>query len=389
MSDIEVRRLVQPPEQSFFLFGPRGTGKSTWMRSTFPEAVRFNLLSERLYHDYLTRPEAFGDALRALAPGTTVCVDEIQRLPQLLNEAHRFIEERRLRFVLCGSSARKLKAQSTNLLGGRALRRDLHPFVPAELGAAFDLDSALVHGTLPVIRASPHPEEALVVYAETYLREEIRAEALVRNLPAFARFLRVAGLFHGQVMNAASLARDAGVARMTVVGYVDILVDTLVAFRLPAFEAKLRVREKRNPKFYWFDAGVARAVRGDRGAPTSAELGALFEGWVANLLRIHDDYEDLYDEIGYWAPSEAIKTEVDFVLRRGSEHLAIEAKAGDRVGPDELRGLEAIEGLPNLVRRILVYRGERPLVTKSGIEVLPVERFHEELATKRLWPGAG
>lgn len=324
---------------------------------------------------------------RGLRSGTTVCVDEIQRLPSLLNEVHRFIEEKRLRFILCGSSARKLKQQGTNLLGGRAVRRELHPFVPVELGARFDLSSALAIGTLPVVLGAEDPQDALEAYAQTYLREGIRSEALVRNLPAFARFLRAAALFHGQTLNASSLARDAGVARTSVVGCVEILEDTLLAFRLPPFEAKLRVRERRHPKLNWIDAGLVRTVRGDRGHVERAELGALLEGWSANLLRTHDEHDELFDEIGYWAPTDAAKTEVDFLLRRGMEFLAIEVKSSSRLGPDELRGIEAIAELPKLVRRVLVYGGKEELVTRSGVSVWPIERFHAALAEHTLWPG--
>ena len=381
-----IQRLLVPPRQSFFLFGPRGSGKSTWVRHELPDAPRIDLLDERVYQGYLARVGLFGDELRALAPGATVVVDEIQRLPALLNEVHRFIEERRLRFVLCGSSTRKLKQQGTNLLAGRALRRALHPFIPAELGAAFDLDTVLTFGSLPVISQAPSRWDALVAYVQMYLKEEIQAEALVRNLSGFARFLPVAALFHGQALNVAGLARDAEVSRSTVTGYVEILEDTLLAFRLSAFAGKLRVREKRHPKLYWVDTGIVRALKRQRGAPPPEEQGSLFEGWVANLLRIHDDYRGLFDEWYYWAPAEAARTEADFLLRRGREWVAIDAKAGTRVGPEELRGLRAIAGHKGLARRILVYRGTRRLATADGIEAWPVGHFLEVLERERLWP---
>jgi predicted AAA+ superfamily ATPase len=386
MADEYIPRLLRPPGQSFFLFGPRGAGKSTWVRHEIPGAHRIDLLDEARYHAYLARVSLFADELRALPARSTVVVDEVQRLPHLLNEVHRFIEERRLRFVLCGSSARKLKREGTNLLAGRALRRAIHPFVPAELGAAFDLDAALATGTLPVIWQAPSRREALVAYAQLYLREEIQAEALVRNLPGFARFLPIAALFHGQVINAASLARDAEVSRTTVTGYLEVVEDTLLAFRLPAFEGKMRVRERRHPKLYWVDAGVVRALKRQLGPPSAEELGTLFEGWVANLLRIHDDYQGLFDEWCYWAPLDAARTEVDFLLRRGREWMAVGAKAGTGTGPDDLRGLRAIEGLKGLRRRILVNRSSRRLVTADGIEVWPVAALLDALGSERLWP---
>ncbi len=381
-----VPRLLRAPRQSFFLFGPRGSGKSTWVREELPRAHRIDLLDEARYQSYLSQPALFADELRALPPGGTVCVDEIQRLPSLLNEVHRFIEERRMRFVLCGSSARKLKQQGTNLLAGRALRRHLHPFVPAELGDAFDLETVLASGSLPVIWQAPSHKDALVAYAQMYLREEIQAEALVRNLPGFARFLPVAALFHAQTLNTASLARDAGVARTTVNGYLEIIEDTLLAFQLPAYEGRLRVREKRHPKLYWVDAGIVRALRRHLAAPTLEERGPLFEGWVANLLRIHNDYAELFDEWYYWAPAEAARTEVDFLLRRGRDWLAVEVKSSPRVGPETLRGLRAIAGLPRLTRRVLVHLGPRPLVTADKIEVWPAGHLLRALAEETLWP---
>lgn len=386
VSNATVRRRLRPAAQSFFLFGPRGCGKSTWVRESFANATRIDLLDQALFHRYLAQPAAFGDELRDLPRGSTVCVDEIQRIPALLNEVHRALEEQKLRFILCGSSARKLKQHGTNLLAGRAARRELHPFVPSELGREFDLDEALTHGTLPVIWRSPDRADALAAYARMYLREEIQAEALVRNLPGFARFLPIAGLFHAQTLNTSSLARDAEVSRTTVSGYIEILEDTLLAFRLPAYEARLRVREKKHPKLYWVDAGVARAVRGPLRQPSRDEQGALFEGWVANLLRIHRDYDQLFDEWFYWAPAEAARTEVDFVLRRGREALAIEVKSTERIGPGDLRGLMAITDLPRLARRVVVYRGSRRMKTADGIEVWPIERFHQALVDNTLWP---
>ncbi len=381
-----VPRLLRPPRQSFFLLGARGSGKSTWVRHELASAHRIDLLDEAVYHAYLARPGEFAGELRTLRPGSTVVLDEIQRVPALLNEVHRFIEERRIRFVLCGSSARKLKQHGTNLLAGRALRRQMHPFVPAELRAAFDLDDALTHGTLPVVWTAPSRWEALVAYVQLYLKEEIRAEALVRNLPGFVRFLPIAALFHGQTLSVASLARDAEVSRTTVAGYLEILEDTLLAFRLPAYEGRLRVRERRHPKLYWIDAGLVRAIRRDRTPASRDEAGSLFEGWVANLLRIHNDYRELFDEWYYWAPGESAQTEVDFVLRRDRDAIAIEVKSTVRADADQLRGLRAIHDLKGLRRRILVYRGPRQMTTADGIEVWPVNRLLAALAIGNLWP---
>lgn len=379
MVDRSYARLLEAPRGSFFLFGPRGAGKSTWLREAFPRAHRVDLLDEGLYQSYLVDPAAFARELRALPAGVLVVLDEIQRLPALLNEVHRQMEERRVRFVLCGSSARKLKTAGTNLLAGRAVRVFLHPFLPEELGRDFDLAGALRFGTLPVVWMAPDRAQALTAYAQLYLKQEVQAEALVRNLPGFARFLPAAALFHGQVLNASGLARDAGAARTTVEGYLEILEDTLLAFRLPAFEAKLRVRERRHPKLYWADAGLPRAMKRQLGPPTAEERGPLFEGWVAGLLRSYRDYRDAFEDWGYWAAGKGSGVEVDFVLRRGRDLVALEVRAGEKVFEADLRGLRAIAELPHVRRRLVVFRGERRQKTADGIEILPVAAFLAEL----------
>lgn len=379
-------RILAPPRGSFFLFGPRGVGKSTWLRGAFPAAHRVDLLDEALYQSYLADAGRFAGEIRGIAPGTVVVVDEVQRLPALLNEVHRHIEERRLRFVLCGSSARKLKTAGTNLLAGRAVRRYLHPFLPEELGKDFDLDKALRFGCLPVVWTAPDRADALAAYAQLYLREEVQAEALVRNLPGFARFLPVAALFHGQVVNVAGISRDAGAARTTVAAYLEILEDTLLAFRLPAYEAKLRVRERRHPKLYWADPGLPRAMKREFGPPGSEERGHLFEGWIAGLLRAYQDYRSLFEDWGYWAAGKGSNVEVDFVLRRGRDLVAIEVRSGQKVFDADLRGLRAIAELPEVRRRVVVFRGERKQKTADGIEMLPVAAFLSELQHSTLFP---
>lgn len=379
-------RILRPPATSFFLFGARGVGKSTWARQAFPEAHRFDLLDEALFQDLLADPGLFVAELRGLAPESWVIVDEVQRIPGLLNEVHRAIEDRRLRFALLGSSARKLKTAGTNLLAGRALWKILYPFVPEELGAGFDLDETLRFGSLPLVWASPDPAATLEAYVQLYLREEIRAEALVRNLPGFVRFLPVAALFHGQVVNVASIARDAGAARSTVQAYIEILEDTLLARRLPAFEAKLRVRERKHPKLYWLDPGLVRAVKKQLGPAAAEERGPLLEGWVHMLLRVYAQEAGLFDELAYWAPVQSPRVEVDFLLARQGEHLALEVKAQKRFSPALLGGLKAIGELAGVVRRVLIYGGERVLRTPEGIEVWPLPRFLAALEEGTLWP---
>jgi len=386
MVEAILPRITVAPKGSFFLFGARGVGKSTWARETLPGAHRFDLLDEGLFQSFLADPALFGAELRTLEPGSWVVVDEVQRIPGLLNEVHRAIEELRLRFALLGSSARKLKTAGTNLLAGRALWRTMYPFVPQELGAAFDLESTLQFGSIPLVVASEDRAATLAAYVQLYIREEIRGEALVRNLPGFVRFLPIAALAHGQVVNVAGIARDSGTARTTVQGYLEILEDTLLAWRLAAFETRLRVRERKHPKLYWLDPGLVRAVKKQAGAVSSEEAGSLFEGWIHTLLRAYGDTGPLFDQIAYWAPAETRSAEVDFLLQRDGEHLAIEVKAGARFSPAWLSGLMAIGDLPRLARRVLVYTGTRELRTPEGIEVWPLAKLLTALAEGTLWP---
>jgi predicted AAA+ superfamily ATPase len=370
-------RLLTPPEQAFFLFGPRGSGKSTWAKRAFPGAYRFDLLDEELYQELLSDASLFAARLRTFGRRQWVWVDEVQRLPSLLNEVHRFIEDAGLRFILTGSSARKLRRTGVNLLAGRALTRTMYPLLPAELGRDFDLDNVLSHGSLPIVWSSPSKQETLKAYVQTYLKEEIQAEALARNLAGFARFLPIAALFHAQTLNVSALARDAGVSRMTVSGYLDVLEDTLLAFRLPAYEAKLRVRERKHPKLYWIDPGLVRAVKRQLTPLAQEERGALLEGFVAVVLKAYSEYTGLFDDFAYWSPTDAAGTEVDFLLRKGNHSLAIEVKSSPRLSGDAFRGLRAIGSLRGLRRRVLIYTGAKELRTEDGIEVWPVSKlFH-------------
>ena len=378
-------RFLRVPEQSFFLLGLRGVGKSTWAQEAFPDASRLDLLDQRLYQDLLADPSLFAQSLGCLAPGSWVVVDEVQRLPALLNEVHRLIETRRLRFALLGSSARKLRAAGVNLLAGRALLRTMFPLTASELGDDFELERVLRYGSLPLVWTSAAPREVLEAWVLLYLQEEIRAEATARNLPGFARFLPVAALMNGQAVNVSGIARDAGVARTTVQGYLEILEDTLLIHRLPAYESRLRVRERRAPKLYWVDPGVVRAVKRRFAEPAAEERGALLESWVLTTLRAYGGHRELFDSLSFWA-SHQRKSEVDFLLQRGDELLGVEVKATDRYHTGLLKGLRLLDALPGVARRVLVYTGERLFRSTDGIEIWPARHFAERVADGSLWP---
>lgn len=379
-------RILKAPVSSSFLFGPRGVGKSTWARNQFRNAYHIDLLDEGLYQEYLSTPSSFAAELRARENGSWVIVDEIQRLPNLLNEVHRFIEEKEIKFLLLGSSARKLKQSGTNLLAGRALRKSMFPLVPEELGADFDVDKILRHGSLPIIWNAPDTKESLGAYVQLYLKEEIKAEALVRNLPGFARFLPIAALCHGELISISSIARNSGTARTTVSGFLDILDDTLMTMRLAGFEGKLRVRERKHPKLFWVDPGIVRAIKKQYGPIALEEKGALFEGWVLTILRTYQEIFDLFDEIYYWSPASSNSTEVDFLLERNNEYLGIEVKSAENFQKKFIGGLRAIGELKNMARRILVYTGTRVMKTEDGIEVWPINYFLQKIHNNLLWP---
>ena len=386
VDNAQYPRLTAPPKGSFFLLGVRGVGKSSWARVQFPDAYFVDLLDESRYQILLANPALLAAEMRDLPARRVVVLDEVQRVPALLNEVHRAIETTRRRFVLLGSSARRLKTATTNLLAGRAVVGTMHPLVPAELGDDFDLERILLFGSIPVIWQAEEPRAALDAYVQLYVKEEIRAEALVRNLPAFLRFLPVAGLFHGQLINISGLARDAATARSTVEGYLNILRDTLLATLLPAFEPRLRVRERQHPKLYWVDPGLARATKRQLGPVGAEERGPLFEGWILTVLRAHNEQSELFEEIAYWAPAQARQTEVDFLLRRGRDYLALEVKSSSRFSPTVLSGLRAIGELQHLARRIMVYLGDQRLRTSEGIEVWPLNVFLDAVAGGKLWP---
>ena len=376
-------RIISIPEnKNTFLFGARGSGKTALLKRLFPPSptiLYIDLLDESLYQNYLSNIGLFYETVNAFRNDGLVIVDEIQRMPRLLNEIHRLIESSSRRFILTGSSSRKIKAKGINLLGGRAGKALLHPFVPEELGEDFNLSESLRYGLLPIVWSSSDRGDKLKDYAEIYLKEEIKAEALVRNLPAFTRFLEVASLCHGQVVNMSAIARDAQISRRFVNDFFSILEDTMMGFFLPAYKLKLRIKQKKSDKFYLIDPGLARAFKKNVGPVSIEEKGFLFEGLIAQILRAYGDYLGLYESIYYWSPLEAKKTEVDFLLKRGKELIAIEVKAKTQVSAQDYKGLKAISKLPEVKKRIVVYLGKTIRKTKEGIEIWPFDFFSKNL----------
>jgi predicted AAA+ superfamily ATPase len=376
-------RLLAPPERSFFLFGPRGTGKTTWLRQRFAGAHWIDLLRERERLRLVRSPGRFTQEVEALPARSWVVVDEVQRLPTLLDEVQDLIARHgsRYRFALTGSSARKLKRGGANLLPGRVVNRRFFPLTAAELGRAFRIEEALRFGTLPAVcseRRTASRIDLLEAYAENYLTQEIRQEALVKSLDSFTRFLAVAALVNAQVVNVAGIARDAAIARPTVQGYFEILVDTLVGTWLPAWRPRAKVKELAHPKFYFFDPGVVRALSERLHEPVgSEERGHLLETYVLHELRAWIDRSGSSGSLAYWRTPSG--SEVDFVWTRGKRAVGIEVKAGTRWRREDGAALaERIAG-GTLRRGFGVYRG-RETLRVGQVLVLPIESFLERLA---------
>ncbi len=376
-----THRFLHAPDQSFFLFGPRGTGKTTWLRGEFPDARFFDLLRPRVYRELAARPERLTESVLALPAGATVVIDEVQRVPELLPVVHDLIERRRgNRFVLTGSSARKLRRQEANLLGGRALVRTMHPFMAAEL-PAFGLQESLRQGLLPLVVAATDPADALDAYAGLYLEEEVRAEALVRNIGSFSRFLEAISFSHASLLNVAAVAREAQVQRKTSAGYVELLEDLLLSFRLPVFTKRARRKPAAHPKFFFFDAGAFRSVRprGPLDRPEEID-GAALEGLVAQHLRAWCAYSPADAELFYWRTRGG--SEVDFVVYGDAGFWAIEVKNSSRVDRIDLRGLRTFRQDYPECRPLLLYRGEDELRI-DDVPCRPVEDFLASLRPSR------
>ena len=368
---LDARELLK--QRSCFLFGPRQTGKSTLVRHQLADVRTYNLLDPTLFIRLSRNPALIREAL---APQTEIIViDEIQKMPALLNEVQLMIEEHGVRFFLTGSSARTLRRKGVNLLGGRARSRVLHPFVSAELGDHFRLERALEFGLLPSVYFSDAPAEDLAAYSGDYLKEEVAAEALVRNIGAFSRFLEVAALSHGRMINFSQIASDAQVPASTVREYYGILEDTFMAHEVPAYTETRKRKAVSTSKYYLFDIGLARHLQGRRGLPLgTAEYGEAFESFVLQEIKGFCDYH-LLDPPRYWRSKSQF--EVDFVVGE----LAVEVKAKKAVSHRDLRGLRALREENRLSHYVLV--SLEPMARRvDGIDILPWREF-----LTRLWGG--
>ncbi len=372
-------RILETPTSSVFLFGPRGTGKTTFVRQRLPNARRYDLLDSETFLRLSQAPQQLYGECRLLARGSWIVIDEVQRIPALLNEVHRLIEDEGLRFVLTGSSARKLRRGGVNLLAGRALGKSLFPLVSSELGEDVNVAQMLRFGCLPSVLGCAKPVDYLRSYTATYLTQEVQQEALTRNLGAFSRFLEVAARQNAQQTNMLNISREASVKRSTVAHYFGILEDTLLGHFLPAWKLKSRTRQVKASKFYFFDCGVTRSLTGRLPYPPSQEeLGPLLEALVLNELRAYISYKSLYYPLHYWSSYSG--SEVDVLLETQDGYVAIEIKASRRWERKFHRALKSVaEDLDRASTASYgVYMGPTQMLV-DDVRVMPVQDFLQAL----------
>lgn len=373
-----VERYFKKPTQSYFLFGPRGTGKSTLIRSLYQDALWIDLLKPELFRSYLAHPERLEELVEAHPHIKTIVIDEVQKVPKLLSVVHSLIESKKDRqFILTGSSARKIKRMDADLLGGRAIKRVMHPFMASELGDLFDLEKALLNGLIPLVFTSQNPSDTLAAYLSLYMYEEVQVEGLIRNIEDFSRFLEAISFSQGSFLNASNVARDAQVKRKTVENYIAILEDLLLCFKVSVFTKKATRKLKVHPKFYFFDTGVYQALRPKGVLDTYQDIaGMALEGLVAQHLRAWIDYNSHQNGLYFWHTQSGV--EVDFIVYGESGFWALEVKNTKNIRPQDLKGLELfIKDYPSATP-IFLYRGKETL-KRNGIFCIPVELFLQNL----------
>jgi uncharacterized protein len=373
-----IPRFFKDPEQSFFLFGPRGTGKSTWLRENHADALWVDLLAPDTHRRFEARPERLVELVAGNPRKRVVVIDEVQKVPLLLDVVHGLCEERKdLRFILTGSSSRKLKRTGVDLLAGRLVLRTLHPFMAAEIGEKFDLGRALTRGLVPLVDRARKPEDTLAAYTSLYLQEEVRMEGLVRKMGDFSRFLEAISFSHASPLNISAVARECQVNRKTAEGYLLILEDLLLSFRVPVFVKRAKRAISTHPKFFYFDTGVFRSLRpaGPLDRPEEIE-GVALEGLVAQHIVAFLAYRGGEEKLFYWRTRSG--TEVDFVVYGPEIFWAIEVKNANRVRPEDTRSLLSFVQEYPQARAMLLYRGHERLL-RDNVLCLPCESFLKAL----------
>ncbi|MCH9634774.1 MAG: hypothetical protein S4CHLAM7_15360 [Chlamydiae bacterium] len=379
-----INRAFNPPSRySFFLFGPRGTGKSTWVKKYYPNAFYIDLLLANKRRKYTANPELLLKEARALKRGTQVVIDEIQKAPDLLSIIHALIEEKReIQFILTGSSSRKLKREGVDLLAGRAIKKEMHPFMAYEIGENFSLDKALKLGMLPLIWEEEDQKDVLESYVNLYIIEEVQFEGLVRNIGNFSRFLSIIPFSHGSLLNVTNISRECEVNRGTIQSFLDILRDLLLSYQLPVFKRRAKRILSSQTKFYLFDSGVFQVMRKMGPMDTHSEIsGSALEGLVLQHLKAWCDYNKNKYEISYWRTKAGL--EVDFIIYGEEGFWAIEVKNGTKISPRDLKGLKNFSTDYPECKTLLLYRGSSELIDQN-IRCMPCEKFLKDLSPNKL-----
>ena len=365
-----IQKIVDAQEDSVFLWGARQVGKSTLVKALYPEAKVYDLLMSDEYGRLMRRPQLLREELEHLGKESLIIIDEIQKIPQLLDEVHWLIVNRGIRFILCGSSARKLKRVGTNLLGGRALSVNLYPLVSAEI-PDFDLIHAINHGMIPRHYMAANPKKRLQAYIGTYLKEEIQNEAVVRQLASFNRFLDIAAQCDGEMVNYSNVAQDCGVSAVTVKEYFNILEQTLIGYMIPAFTHSKKRRAVTTSRFYYFDVGVVNHLLNRTNLrPGSADFGHAFEHLMIQEMVAYLSYSESDERLSYWRTASGY--EVDAII--GDGRVAIEFKSCEEVQSKHTKGLRAFsEDFTDA--KLIIVSLDRHRRLLNGIEVLPAIEF--------------
>jgi predicted AAA+ superfamily ATPase len=369
-----VKRTLQPiTHQSFFLFGPRGTGKTSWLKEHYPDSLYINLLLHKNFFQLSKNPDLLISLILPEHKGKPIIIDEVQKVPALLDVVHTLIEEQKLNFILTGSSARKLKQKGVNLLAGRARKKEMHPLTALELGDRFNLKFALEHGQLPTVYNVDDPKEYLDSYVGTYLQEEVQGESLVRNLNVFHRFLEAATFSQASILSVLNIAKDCKIDRNTAESYFGILEDLLIAIRLPVFNKKAKRKTITHRKFYYFDVGVFRALRPTGPLDLDSELnGIALETLIFQELRAYQAYSKKKSDLYFWR---SVKDEeVDFILYGEIGLRAIEVTISSRMNHADFESLLEFKKDYPIAQLYYLYTGDQRLVIQ-GIQVIPVDYF--------------
>ncbi|MCP4575787.1 MAG: ATP-binding protein [Deltaproteobacteria bacterium] len=379
-----TKRFFVSPRDSFFIFGPRGTGKSTWLKKKYPDAYLVDLLDDTTFRDYISHPDRIKQIVAGNPRTKRYIIDEIQKAPALLDSIHSLIEQFQAhQFILTGSSARKLRHGGVNLLGGRALLTHFHPFMAAELGSDFSLEEALRNGLIPLVVSAKDPAKTLAAYIALYLKEEVKEESLVRNIGTFARFLEIISFSHGGILNLSNMARECQASRKIVENYLSIIEDLLLGYRLPVFTKRAKRAMTAQPKFYLFDAGVYYHLRPKGPLDSPNEIGGMaLEGLVLQHLKAWCDYSEKQVNCYFWRSRGG--AEVDFVLYGENFFHAIEVKNAKQIHPNSTKSLKTFLKDYTEATGTLLYRGTEKLLV-DGILCRPVDEFLIQLKPNQ-WP---